>query len=333
MRPFINVLWIDDLEDQIDGGESFMARAETKHNIIITNQPSVDDGINALRNPAEHYDAIILDINCRRNKERDGVVTYKSLSYAIQKLSEYRINVPYFVYSALAELGPTLVDVVITEDRFYDTISLYNKPADRELLFESIKRVVGEWPDFKIKRKYSDSFGIVPDGKLLELLKLIETDGFENNSDVPKMIRPLLENLAHFFAKHNLVKLNYSKTLDLDGDGISKYNHSKDLSFALGKDKSNKYVPTYIQRTLHFLSECANEGCHSYNEIDAPYKIPYLLENGYAKYLNLHMIFGLLNVLAWANTLPFESNSFIEQWREYFKLNDKSKGFNPNNNG
>ncbi|MBD5505573.1 MAG: hypothetical protein HDR09_18000 [Lachnospiraceae bacterium] len=321
MKPIINVLWIDDLEDQLDGGESFMTRAETKHNIIITNRQTVDEGIIALRNPAKHYDAIILDINCRRNKETDGVVTYKSLSYAIQKLSEYRINIPYFVYSALAEIGPTLVDVVVTQDRSYDTKSLYNKPADRELLFENIKRVVFDWPDFKIKNRYADAFGIVPDGKLLELLKHSETEGFENSSNVPKLMRPLLESLAHHFDKHHMIRLNAKKIPNLDGDGISKHNHSKDLSFALGSDKENKYVPTHVQRTLHFLSECANEGCHSYNDIEAPYKIPYLLENGYAKYLNKHMVLGLLNVLAWANTLPFESGPFIEQWREYFKLN------------
>lgn len=329
MKPVIKVLWIDDLEDQSDGGESFMERTETKHNILITNRQTVDEGIIELRNPAKNYDAIILDINCRRNKETDGVITYKSLSYAIQRLSEYHINLPYFIYSALAELGPTLVDVVVTQDRMYDTISLYNKPADRELLFENIKRVVNEWADFKIKSKYADAFGIVPDGKLLELLKLVKTDRFENNSDVPKMIRPLLESLAHHFDKYNMIKLNNKKIANLDGDGVSKHNHSKDLSIALGKDKENRFVPSYIQRTLHFLSDCANEGCHAYNAIEAPYKLPYLLENGQARYMNLHMIHGLLNVLAWANTLSFESHSYIEQWQEYFKLN---KGFNSDSN-
>lgn len=332
MKPVIKVLWIDDLEDQPDGGESFMTRAETKHNILITNRQTVDEGIAMLRNPSEHYDALILDINCRRNKEQDGVVTYKSLSYAIQKLSEYRLNLPYFVYSALAEVGPTLVDVVVTQDRNYDAKSLYNKPADRELLFESIRRVVGEWTDFKLKSKYADAFGIVPDGKLLELLKLIEADDFENNSFVPKMIRPLLEDLAHCFAKHNMVKLNYKKIPNLDGDGVPKHNHSKDLSFAFGKDKDNKYVPTYVQRTLHFLSDCANEGMHSYSDMEALYKIPYLLEKGRAKYLNKLMILGLLNVLAWANTLPFDSEPYKEQWREYFNINEKTKGFKPDEN-
>lgn len=324
-KPYINVLWIDDLEDQIDGGESFMTLAETKHNIIITNRKSVDEGIDELLNPSEHYDAIILDINCRRNKVTDGVVTYKSLSYAIQMLSQHHIDIPYFVYSALAEFGPTLVDVVVTQERIYDSISLYNKPKDRDLLFESIKRVVSEWPDFQIKKQYANSFGIVPDGKLISLLRLIGNDGFENDSEIPKMIRPLLEKLAHHFAKHNMVNLNYKKTPNLDGDGVSKHNHSKDLSVALAKDRDNKYVPTYIQRTLHFLSECANEGCHCYSDYDAPYKLPYLIENGHARYLNMHMVFGLLNVLNWANSIPFESESFVAQWRDYFKMTDKSK--------
>jgi hypothetical protein len=323
MYPAIKVLWIDDLEDQPDGGESFMTLAETRHGILIDNCLTVDDGIRVLQNPTEHYDAIILDINCRRNKEVDGVVSYKSLSYAIQQLSKHNIDTPYFVYSALAEYGPTLVNIVVTEERTYDTTALYNKPADRELLFESIKRVVSNWDEFQLKKQYAEAFGIVPDGKLIELLKLLKTDGFETNTNIPKLIRPILEDLAHHFADHKLIVLNNKKIENLDGDEISKSNHSKDLSLALSRDKNNRHVPSYVQRTIHFLSECSNEGCHSYKSEDAQFKIPYLIANGYAKYLNMHMVLGLLNLLVWANSLPFDSTDFASQWRQHLNISIK----------
>lgn len=313
----INALWIDDLPSDPGSDNSFEDLA-AEVGIDIVNATNVEEGIRFLQNPSYQFDAIILDINCYRNSDEGAVTESSALSYAIQQLKEIKCNIPYFVYSALGEGGVTAVDIVIPEVNPWDNRKIYHKTKtkDRNDLFDAIKKAVENKEEFNIKQQFADAFGVINNGTLIGLVKSFKSPYFNNDTQFPHKIREAIEEVANKFASLGLI------TFSQDSN-----NHSKELSTFLGaKDSSpegrrigNKIVPSYIQRCLHMLSECANEGSHSYDDEIKTYKLPFLMEQGRAQYVNRILFFEMMQVLAWCKQLPLDNIEWKTKWINYFE--------------
>lgn len=317
---YINALWIDDLRCDPNSDEFFEDLADAQ-GINIVNVTNVDDGITKLQNPSLSFDAIILDINCYKHNSKDEVIDMDALTYALNRLKDIGCTIPHFVYSALGSAGNTVVNLVIPEINPWDNRKIYHKTKDRNDLFEAIKKAVANSEDIQIKMQFSDAFGFIDDGKLLNIVKSARKKSFNNDSFFPKSIREPLEDIAHKFESLDMIVLNKYKN-----------NHSKDFSEYLGSNNryedlkiGNKFVPSYILRSLHMLSECSNEASHEYSKGVENYKIPFHLQSGKAPYLNHILFFELMQVLVWCNSLPLNDEKWRNEWKEYFNQIKSSK--------
>lgn len=316
----IKALWIDDLPSDPDSDEFFTDEAYSE-GIDVVNAVTVDGGMALLDNPGNHFDAVILDINCYRHDVETEFTHHSALSYAIQEICRRNLGIPYFVYSALDADGMRIVETVVTEINPWDTRLIYHKPRDRKLLFGAIRDAVTKADDYRLKNRYKEAFGIVSDAGLLELLKEFECDQAARNLGVARKIRPLFEELATFLHNRGLVRLD--DAMKIQGKEKSA-NIVKDCSAYIDlEDWRRKFVPTHIKRMFHFVSQCANEIEHYYGNTDikeegAENKIANLLPAGKAPYLNALMVYGFLEILTWVNRLPIDDEDWKEAWRNHF---------------
>lgn len=337
----IKALWIDDLPSDPNSDE-FFTDAAYLAGIDITNATSVDAGMALLDNVNNHFDAIILDINCFRHSSETEIPHHSALSYAIKQICRRGLQIPYFVYSALDAGGSAIVETVIEEVNEWDNRLLYHKPRDREPLFEAIKKAVGKSEEYQVKNRYREAFGVVSDAGLLELLKEFEKDGSGRNVSVIRKIRPLFEELATALHNKDLVRLD--DAMKVQGKDRSA-NIVKDCSAYIDlEDRRRKYVPTHIKRMFHFVSQCANESEHYHGFMDikeeeADNKLPNMVAAGEAPYLTRLMVYGFLEILTWVNRLPLTDESWKEEWRRHFnelaqeKIKTSRKGRDGNRRG
>lgn len=317
----IKALWIDDLPSDPNSDEFFTDEALIA-GIDIVNAVTVDAGMELLDNINNHFDAIILDINCYRHNKKTEIAHHSALSYAIQEICRRNIHIPYFVYSALDADGIKIVESVIMEVNKWDSRLIYHKPRDRKLLFESIKEAVKHSEDYRIKSHYKNAFGIVSDAGLLELLKEFEQDEGGRKLGVIRKIRPLFEELATFLHNNGMVRLD--EALKIQGKDRTANIIKACSAYIDLEDWRRMFVSTHIKRLFHFVSQCANESEHFYGSMDikedeVENKLTNMLPTGQAPYLNRLMVYGFLEILTWVNRLPLENETWKESWRNHFK--------------
>ena len=323
----INALWIDDLPSDPNSDEFFTDEALIA-GIDITNAVTVDAGMALIDNVNNHFDAIILDINCYWRDAETEIPHHSALFYAIQEIRTRNLDIPYFVYSALDADGIKIVESMIREVNPWDSRLMYHKPRDRKLLFEAIKEAVRNSQDYRIRSRYNDAFGIVSDAGLLDLLKEFEQDESGRRLSVIRKIRPLFEELATYLHNEGLVRLDDAKKIQ---DKDRSTNIIKDCSAYIDlEDWRRKFIPTHIKRLFHFVSQCANESEHYYGSMDikdeeVKNKLTNMLPAGQSPYLNRLMVFGFLEILTWVNRLPVKDESWKESWRNHFNMLAKEK--------
>lgn len=280
----IRVLWIDDQPN-----ESFIDRGDTKYGLYIENRMTVDEGIEELLRPDVSYDAIILDARglCHKN---DNVKDPRlpALNYAIRKIEDNKIAIPWFVYSAGGEDGEaTICHTVSSYEKPYHDKLWYRKTnsEDREALFVKIQEVVSNMDDFHLKEKYSDIFEWYPNPKdLLSILKFFE-QGDNRNPDVFNKIRKELDWIMDYCYKCGLLLKEY------------KGSELGECSKFLGQDCLRGFVPLHVQRSFHSTTSLCNDGSHRL-ELNG------MVREGKAPYVISTTILELLNIIYWLKGLP-----------------------------
>lgn len=277
----INVLWIDD-----EPNEAFMDSAYNR-GIVITCVKNVDAGIEKILAPTSSYDAIILDANCvYRKTDNPTVPDVSALQYALRMITEYKITLPWFVYSGGGFAGEESISVLVKGyERPYDEKDWYRKPIERESLFGKILEVVPKMQEYKIKYKYKDLLCWYPNPReLFDILTFIE-DGKFNNPDVFNKIRKELDWVMKHLYERGLLLEPYQ------GSNLAE------CSTFLGNKNLLSLVPLHVQRSFHSTTSICNEGSHrlAVNE---------LVKSGQAPYLVQSTILEFLNILCWLKDMP-----------------------------
>lgn len=290
----IQALWIDDLPT-----DEFMDAAYAT-GINITEKKNVDDGIEELLRDSAKYDAIILDANCisHRNNTLDPQIT--ALAYAINQLNTNHINLPWFVYSAGGFNGAGAIDILVggCEQSYNPEHKWYKKPKDMNLLFEDIKHVVAEYPDFKLKEKHAALFSWYPRKKeLLNIIRYLNKEDNREDYEVFNKIRQELEFLMDLAHKNGFLDIEF-KTTNLAA-----------CSQRLGDTRLTGIIPNYIQRSLHSAVSICNRGSHNTLLTD-------IVKENQAPYLIKSTIYEFLNLVHWFKDAPKteeEINAMKEQ--------------------
>jgi len=279
----IDVLWIDD-----DPKQSFIDSADNE-GINIEVATNVDDGISMCLNGDKLFDAIILDANCISHNDGTTETDIIALSYALRRISEERIIIPWFVYSGGGFKGEQYINVQVSAyERFYDARLWYRKPADMDALFNKIKEVVNDSSN-PWKQRYPDLFDWYPRPReLKDILEFMSEDKCFN-SDVCIRIRKELEWLMDYFYDCGIL------STPIEGSKLTDCARKLTNKSVLSKEN---IVPQYIQQYLQALCAITNDGSHQKGHAHLDIK------NGDAPYLIRSLVMGFLNVLFWAKSLP-----------------------------
>lgn len=278
----INVIWID---DEYEKNLSFIEKCKELHNIIIKPFKTSKDGMNALENNIDHWDAIILDAKAFDESENEQQ-SLRGLAHSVKRINELssKKQIPYFIYTGQPDL--------ISNDTFsemYDNIYVKGNVGGNNgsKMIQDIIAEVNERENIVIRKKYSQIFSWLPspiDDELLDILKIIENDN-HSNSDVFNKIRKILDWVMVELYDYGLLVEKFTGT------------NLAQCSTFLGKKEMQKFVPQYIQRQIHSCTAIANEGSHRIT-IDNDVK------SGKAPYLAFSTVYELLNILIWYNHLP-----------------------------
>lgn len=293
-----NILWIDDM-----ASDSLIDWAYKKHAMIVVPKENVDDGIEELLNPSVSYDAIILDANCLKHRheteeEKKANTSVSALTYALKSITENKIDLPWFVYSAGDFEGENSIKIVVEGyERVYDDKPYYNKPSEMKLLLNKIEEVVEDMSLFKMKSKYSDICDFFSGNDLIKLMIAYNEDEaiFSRDPNIPFQIRIMLERTCDFLYRAGVI------FFDIKGSDISR------CSQFIGKNGKN--VPVYVQRAFFSAVTYANPGSH-FNKV-----IKNVIENGTAPYLNAQAYFELMTILKWCSSLKMTEEEIANRLR------------------
>lgn len=286
----INVLWIDDQPN-----EAFIDKADNA-GIYIEVRENVDVGIDELVNTAKSYDAIILDANCISHNDGSTEPDISALGYALRKITEKQITLPWFVYSGGGFSGEESIDIIVRSyERPYDDKAWYKKPVEINELFTKIKQVVPDSYIYNIKEKYSEIFSFYPNAKELVDIILYLEDNKYNSPLVFNLVRKELDWVMEHLYDCGVLRESY-KGSNLGG-----------CSTFLGNKNLQSLVPLHIQRSFHSTSSICNEGSHRL-------VIDQLVKEGKAPYLVQSTVLEFLNILYWLKDMPK-----TPEGREYLK--------------
>lgn len=287
----IKVLWIDDQPNN-----AFIDNAD-KEGIYIEVFKNVDAGIEELLNSGNSYDAIILDANCLSNNDGTKEPDVSALSYALRRITEEKIELPWFVYSGGGFSGEVAIDIIVKgHERNYDNRRWYKKPIEMKELFDKIKEVVPSSTDYLLKSKYSEIFSWYPNEKeLLDILKYI-ADNKTKDASVFNKIRKELDWVMNSLYDCGLLQKPY------EGSNLTE------CSTFLGSSNLQSLVPLHVQRSFHSTTSICNEGSHRLAIDD-------LVKSGKAPYLVQSTVSEFLNILYWMKDTPK-----TPEGKEYLKV-------------
>lgn len=278
----IKALWIDD-----EPNEEFVDSAYNQ-DIDIEFRTNVDDGIVALMDKTNNFDVIILDANCKSHSDGEYQPKISALGYALKRITEERIELPWFVYSGGGFSGEESINAIVEPyEREYDDKEWYRKPKEMFELFSKIKSVIPNTSSFKIKTKYKDVFSWYPNQtELIEIIQFVEENKF-NNQDVFNKIRKELDWVMPYLYDHGYLLEPFT------GSNLGECSQFLGNRALL----NDKIIPEYIQRSFHTVVSLSNEGSHRMDT-------EYLVKSGSAPYLVRSIVYELLNILHWMKTIP-----------------------------
>lgn len=304
-QKIIKVLWIDD-----EPKDGFIDEA-MYYGLDIENKRTVKDGLRALEDRNNLYDAVIIDANGLRNGEENEVANIKALTMAINGLARIGVKLPWFVYTGENYDGKEALKYIIPETgKWWESKQWYNKPKDSIQLYEDIIKAVSNSDDAKIKFEYANAFRIIPSVELLDVLKSRKTKEFSNDYNVPINIRIICENLC-----------DYLKIIGIYPAAFKSNNKLKECSLFFSNDKKFEHVPSYIQALFFFLNTYCNEGSHAQSKGQPEKRMSKVrsdIKAGKAKHLNTVGLFSLLSIIDWVEQLPVENPEKMKPIQQFF---------------
>ena len=308
MKRF-NVLWIDD-----DPSESFLNEAY-EYGLDIDVKTCHNDGISALKNPNNSYDAIILDANCKITNEESEKPSLDSLTESILEVHSYCTAsqlIPWFVYTGGGYEGFDNLESRISSKRLWDDRKYYKKPIQRYELFENLKKAIEEInsSEWQIRNEYQSVFAIFKNDSpynalgdfekalLLELL-------LAKDSPVEATKPSHLNNIRKFVAG------GIMKTLSNMGIIPAEITELNSKSRHIGDQTFKEKIPFHIHRSFYSIVSICQEGSHSDKEAEdgkIPPQIDRLVRDGNAPFLLQSLVFELLNILFWLKDFMDSNN-------------------------
>lgn len=293
----IKVLWMNNG----DGSLSVYVKNEETNlcNLHIVPCGNMKECREKLKN--SNWDAVMVNLEPRLDSEKPK---WQNFSEAYTDILELAPSVPIFVVTPelqITEWKTKLVEKIGEK--------IYKLKESSSILYKDIQAASECGENYRIRKEFDKIIefykGIIDeesdDNLIIELLKDLRKEDLSRNQLVPANVRLILNNVMSFLTDIDL----------LQGHPFNGANLSE-CSQELGKNK--KLVPLHVQRSFHSCVEIANNGAHIIpNEIVSektrngnPLYVQAQILSGKAPYLNISLIYDLLNILYWCATLKEE---------------------------
>lgn len=286
------VIWID---DKCNEYPFFVLKAK-KNGIIVRAFEFVKDGLKELVDNYIFYDGIILDVKCLYESKHEVDRSngfYTARKCILQLNAKTGEEFPCFVYSGQPDYTSNA-----EFENYLNGEKLYIKgSADDDKLLEDIKTVANKRLSTKIRHKYLDEIGNLPNNvaeEMTDILAYVENN-ITGNPDIFNKMRAILDWL--------MVQLNEYGLLPVKHNGANL----NACSVYLGKNELKDYVPVHIQRSMHSCVEICNNGSHRIEIFNT-------VQNNQAPFLIRSTVFELLNLLKWYYLLP-RDEAYIDKMK------------------
>lgn len=271
---------------------NFDTLAYMKYGLDIQYATSGVEGLMLFEEDPLKWDAIILDANMPY--EAGTPASIDSLIRVEKKIADLSGNsIPYFVYSAHAEL---LEKVLPKEDWQFRSVFNKSDSAAFDNLCSNIQKAISDNQAIaaRVKKKYPliasvakldfDSPSESDLIKIIEMLEIPRTADYDPDRDetIYNRIRVIMEWVFKYLYRINILQCEEPTSTNINAS-------SRSLS-------QNSEIPVYIQRSSHSLVSNCNEGSHG-TTIRQDTKM------GLCPYAVKSTIYDLLNVLYWLSAL------------------------------
>ncbi len=291
----IKVLWMN------NGDESLLDYiGDTScFNIMLTTCHNVADCERILKDKHKEWNAIMLNADFKRKTKKDGIKrSINRYDDIIPKINEACL--PLYVVTDNEKLA-SLTKYIHRE--YAKTIYLLN---EKQLLFGKIVEDVNNTPEFKIRQKYNVVCNYCENPHLINLLVKLEKGSmdFPKDTSIPNECRTILEwirNNSPFKGKvipYRIMKIIDKEIEDASDFYCDTYDQLTLNDFSRAIDKTIS-VPEFVKRSFHRCCSVSNEGSHL-SPIDV------LIGKNEAPYVNISLIYDLLNVLYWCSSQNHE---------------------------
>lgn len=283
-----NILYF---EDQVV--DSFEAIA-TAYNISVSYANTAEEGLKMIEENPNKWDAILLDGRMPVNNGEEAFMS--TLVHTIGEIKKrYSSGTPpWFVYTAHPEI---YIEVLRQEE--WQRKNAFAKGVDSEEdLLKNIDDAISNSKMYKFKQVYSKIFDVLPYQTSIDpryiptetrLFEIINYQYNEESFNCPMVLNNLRTMLEWVY--------KYMYHLGLLVDVVPTTTNVAQCSTKCGNKSYVNYIPLYIQRALHTLSDISNEASHgcSTNAI---------IHEGKAPFLTRSMTYEMLNVLDWIANQP-----------------------------
>ena len=299
-----NVLWIDDEWDKMS---AFRTECEELHGLCIEPYRTRKEGMLALENNIDKWDAVILDAKMF-DESTNEVASLSGLGKAKQRLDELSIKkrIPYFIFTGQADL--------LSSDNFSALFGhFYEKSKDDVKLITDIIAAIKNVEKNQIIHTYQDLFSSLESlgisdytkdtflGILLPLHNKEKEEGFRPAHHYTQL-RKVIEYLFRACHKvglvpeqcieNGLVNLNQS-SIYLAGKVAEK------LNVRYGEE-GDRIVPEYIERIIRTVLNIGNTSSHTVElEAEDQQKIENILGSLKSNYLIYGLTLQLCEAIIW----------------------------------
>ena len=291
----IKVLWMN------NGDKSLLTfiKSTNLNNLSITTCNNMKECRNRLSGYThENWDAIILNAEPKMEEETPKSQNLSSAFLQIVKISD----TPIFVVTGKRQVSKwdKREAIRLSGGRFYE---LQKASAQ---LYEDIIAEIENTEEYRIRKEYGrviDFYVGIEEGNTdvlpINLLKNLYKDDLYKNPLIPANVRLILDKVMTFLTNTGILH---------DTPFIG--SNLRECSIELGK--KGRVVPYHVQRCFHSCVDIANNGNHQIPEesednyrkrIGNPLFVQKQITNCKAPYLNMALIYDLLNILYWCASL------------------------------
>jgi hypothetical protein len=325
MKERFNVIWIDDEWDKMD---QFIVMCREIHQIYLEPFRTSREGMNALENNLDKWDAVILDANVFNESENE-VADLIGLRNSVNKLNQLKSkkDIPYFISTG---------QKVLFNDKTFNSIydKFYIKEKDDDKLIQDLKDKVKSSSRWQIRNRYSEVFSSMdkmnfpPDiqSTFTDVLETLHEPSSHPDFNAILYYNQLRKMVEYLFRAANAVglipdectanKVNLKNSLCyLKGDNVPVIN-------LMYTGEGKRIIPTHIEWFLNSILYLGNINSHTTQlDDEEEQRVNEFLYKTHSNYTIFALSLQMCEVVLWFSEYIKSHPDKVQNLRYCFKSN------------